>query len=110
MIVRFLLNLYLNEFFVKSLIQNMKRSLISIFAITSLCLSGFATPLTPGEALQRAGKSGGRKASGISAQNLQLSHTFNTESGEAAVYVFNSAKNGGYMILSADDVAAPVLS
>ncbi len=87
----------------------MKRTLLSIFALAGLSFCGYAAPLTPGEALQRANNSGMRKSVSAKAQNLQLSHTFNTETGEAAVYVFNSSNDQGFLLLSADDLASPVL-
>lgn len=53
---------------------------------------------------------GSRKQAGsIQVQSPRLVHTAHTASGSPAVYVFNNEADNGYMILSADDVAYPVL-
>ena len=80
--------------------------------LTSIALSAAfaagAAPLTPAQALQRA-KAGGRlnvpaRISAV-AEPVYISET---PSGVSSAYVFNSP-GGGYAILSADDVAFPVL-
>lgn len=88
----------------------MKRFTLSVFALASLILTSNAEGLTPAQALQRASRSAMRKTAAATAAGPQLAHTINTAAGEAAVYVFNSnTRDGGYLLLSADDIAAPVL-
>ncbi len=69
----------------------------------------FATPLTPDQALQRLSGNTSLKAASRSAASLKLVHTVTAQSGTPAMYVFNFPTDKGYVILSADDVAAPML-
>ena len=73
-----------------------------------LALGVSAKVLSPEEALARV-QGSQHKAPGISAKAPQLVHTTLTPEGEAAVYVFNQADDKGYMVLSADDMAYPML-
>lgn len=68
-----------------------------------------ASPLSPEEALGRIQNSQLRKMSGITNAQPALVHTFTDTKGLPTVYAFNKADNRGYILLSADDVAAPVL-
>ena len=83
----------------------------SLVAIASL-ISGacYASPLTPEAALSRAmGDKGHKNMPSRTAKDYSLVYTEpRTNSDEAAVYVFATGEKG-YMILSADDVAYPVL-
>ena len=83
----------------------------SLVAIASL-ISGvcYASPLTPEAALSRAmGDKGHKNMPSRTAKDYRLVYTEpRTNSDEAAVYVFATGEKG-YMILSADDVAYPVL-
>lgn len=66
-----------------------------------------ANPLTPDQALARAG---GNSAFGVKAAGMEapvLAHTQLTADGQPAVYVFSRQED--YALLSADDAAAPVL-
>ncbi len=80
---------------------------IGIIALSTLSL--MANPLTPEEALARLGR--GHKLSGgksVSA-SPRLVHTGYTTSGEASTYLFSNADEKGFILLSADDQAYPLL-
>ncbi len=87
----------------------MKRIISSLFAIAGIGFAAIASPLTPDAALQRARKSGAKKAAYTNAGQMTLSHTFSTETGSPTIYVFDNTAQPGYILLSADDVATPVL-
>lgn len=78
-----------------------------------LAATAAGAPITPEEALRRATAGGPHKAAARMASRSHqpiLVHTVNTGIGEPAAYVFNSASDeAGYMVLSADDCAYPVL-
>lgn len=100
---------------VKQLIINFKgpNSMIKrnlLMAIGALLATGaFAAGLTPQQALERAATSPqGKKLVKTSVQP-QLVYTSIDEAGAPAVYVFNQPQNGGTLLLSADDIALPVL-
>ena len=81
-------------------------SLAAIF----LSFNTQAAPLTPEQALTRATKESPAKAAAkLRAATPRLAHTAVTADGTPAVYVFNAADRSGYMLLSADDTARPVL-
>lgn len=68
-----------------------------------------ASPLTPDQALQRI-KSSSLKSKGIkNTRNLTLKHTFFTDADIPTMYVFDKNNDSGFVLLSADDAAAPVL-
>lgn len=74
-----------------------------------LGLCAWGRTLSPEEALSRAASDNGvRRVAAKAKANPKLVYTASTESGDPAVYVFADNKSG-YMILSADDVAYPVL-
>lgn len=87
--------------------MNKNLTLLTIAAL--MAGSGFAATITPEQALNRAISTveGRRIASAIT--QPVLAYTALDASGSPAVYVFNNANNGGTLILSADDVALPVL-
>lgn len=67
-----------------------------------------AAPLTPEEALARVSSDARLRAlSGIA--NPSLVYTVKTASNAPAAYVFDKSGRNGFMILSADDLAYPVL-
>lgn len=68
-----------------------------------------ASPLQPDEALSRATGNGPAKARAIASQPMRLRHTAMTAAGEPAAYIFTPTAGRGFVILSADDVAAPML-
>lgn len=88
---------------------------INILALAVIA-SGIATvatqakTLSPEEALARAGSSAGlHKIAGKNASQSRLVYTEEAQ-GSPALYVFDKlAANDGYLILSADDMAYPVL-
>lgn len=81
-----------------------KNLLTIILAASALSLS--AATLSPGEALDRLGIGATRA---FSSAELELTFTADTQSGAPAVYVFNRPEKSGYLIVSADDVAYPLL-
>ncbi|MCM1067119.1 MAG: C10 family peptidase [Muribaculaceae bacterium] len=84
----------------------MKRILLTGVAAAAFASLAIAAPITPDEALARI--EGGRmKAPGAAAPRLV--HTSRTLSGAPAVYVFERGADAGYMVLSADDRAYPML-
>lgn len=81
---------------------------LGVFLATGI----YADTLTPEQAIARVSSdhSVGRKMKGRLASNPRLMLTTRTQAGDPALYVFSgAAENSGYMILSADDVAYPVL-
>lgn len=86
----------------------MKKSLL-LLAGAFLAVGASAATLSPEEALARLGSSGGAKKVASIAAQPALSYVAKTPLGEPAVYVFNKKASKGFMLLSADDAAAPVL-
>jgi len=83
----------------------MRKNLL-ILAFAAMAMASQADVLTPEQALGRAMGSGPAKAASIDgAPKLVFTDVFD---GQPVTYVFEKAK-GGYMLLSADDAAAPVL-
>lgn len=74
-----------------------------------MSLSVIAAPLSPDEALRRAQADGPRRVMQKGGESLTLAFTATTELGTPSLYVFNRPAGEGFMILSADDVAYPVL-
>lgn len=78
-------------------------------ALGCITLGAQADPITPSEALARLGGESLRVA-GIKGKSApRLAHTAKTRTGNPAVYVFNRGEDGGYIVLSADDLAYPLL-
>ena len=73
-----------------------------------LAVGASASPLTPEQALQRVRKNGPVRVAARAKSDLKPVYTAKSVNGVSAAYVFNNA-GGGFMILSADDVAYPVL-
>ncbi|MBD5358047.1 MAG: hypothetical protein HDR88_13750 [Bacteroides sp.] len=84
----------------------MKKKLFTGMILAGAAFSLYATPITPEQALERVGYTNGGV---FKAPGAQLAHTALTAAGSPAMYVFNRPMNGGYMIVSADDVAYPLL-
>lgn len=76
------------------------------FAPTTL-----AKEITPEEALGRltAGQVSTKVLDKATRITPKLAHTTRTASGDAAVYIFSSAGDNGFLVLSADDMALPLL-
>lgn len=85
----------------------MNKSLLILSLGLGCAFGAAASPLTPEEALRRLSDSSTRGASIVSAERLAL--TTRQTDGAPALYVFDNAHNGGFVVLSADDVAAPLL-
>ncbi len=84
----------------------MLKKLSFIAAGMALTIGAWATPLTPEQALSRLGTSGMNKVAS-KASGAKLVYTEATEAGAPAAYIFNN--KDGYMVLSADDIAYPML-
>lgn len=86
----------------------MKKSLL-MTAAAMAAFGAMAAPLSPQAALQRATSSAnGRKLVKTSATPV-LAYTGRDVRGEAALYVFNQPNSEGFILLSGDDVAVPML-
>jgi len=88
----------------------MKRINLTAVALAITLVAGART-LTPEEALQRVALSSSPMkvaATGATSVSPKLVHTTVTAHGDAAVYLFDRSE-AGYMIVSADDVAQPLL-
>lgn len=72
-------------------------------------MGAMAATLTPEQALQRLNASGMQKIGGLNGVTRNLVYTAKTVNDAPAVYVFENSGNRGYMLLSADDAAAPIL-
>lgn len=86
----------------------LKTGLLTIaIGITPVAL---AKEISPAEALGRL-SSGQVSSKALKAQRVspKLAHTTRTVSGEAAVYIFSNNDENGYLVLSADDMAVPLL-
>lgn len=92
----------------------MKFRLLLLSALAAAMLPAGARTLTPEEALARLSSDSPapvRKISRTGAAAPAPAYTASMESGRPLLYVFNSAKEAGdgYIIVSADDCAAPLL-
>ena len=87
--------------------MNKRLTTFALAGLTLLC--AHAAPITPDEALARLGKSPMRSVAAKGKLSPRLVHTAKTKSGKPAVYIFNKGENAGYLVLSADDTAYPVL-
>lgn len=89
----------------------MNRFLTFLALGLSVGFASQAEPLSPQQALDRLDKSSVAKfAHGLDFSAPKLIHTMQTPAGDAALYVFSPrGGNGGYLIVSADDLAAPLL-
>jgi hypothetical protein len=67
-----------------------------------------AAPLSPAEALARVAGGGPNKVAAVNYVKNPV-YTVRTDANQAAAYVFTTGDNKGFAILSADDVAFPVL-
>lgn len=82
----------------------MKKTLLLLAVLVCTANQLFARQLSPAEALQRA--NGNRIAPASVASKPVFTAV---ENNKAFFYVFADGDNNGYMIVSADDVAAPIL-
>ncbi len=86
----------------------MKKLLLSILTATS-AFTCMASTLTPEQALKRATSTPATRAATIDSRDFDLSYSTVTESGLPAVYIFQGSKDTGFLVVSADDVAYPLL-
>lgn len=80
----------------------------------AVALFSQAKPLTPQQALERVDKDvvvNGKRAAAAAriSASPKLLHTALAADGEPAVYVFAGKTGDGFMVVSADDIAAPLL-
>ena len=87
----------------------MRRTFIGMLIMSAFAGGVIAAPITPEEALNRVSKNNSMRVSSNNLKNAKLVHTVATETGVSSLYVFNRGVNQGYMILSADDTAYPLL-
>ncbi len=87
----------------------MKKQISFILCGLSFSMGAMAASLTPEQALQRLNTPGMQKIGGRDGVTRDLVYTAKTLSGDPAVYVFENSGKRGYMLLSADDAAAPIL-
>ncbi|MDE6117873.1 MAG: thiol protease/hemagglutinin PrtT [Duncaniella sp.] len=85
----------------------MKKSLLAIFVAAATVTGAGARTLSPEQALGRAlgGNTPSRSAAALKKTPLLTL----SESGAPMVYLFENVSDEGFMVLSADDIAAPVL-
>lgn len=86
----------------------MKKLLISSIALLSTFARLWAAPITPEQALARL-NGNVQQARTIGKTAPALVHTTLTPTGAPAVYAFNRTDNKGFILLSADDAAYPML-
>lgn len=104
---RFLFTRNLRNHLILFIQFTMKRYLLTL-ALGCFILGANAKSISPDEALSRLNNSG-HKVSALRGKNVtKLVHTATTQSGTPAVYVFNK-ESKGYLLLSADDMAYPLL-
>ena len=87
----------------------MRKNLLLLIASLTAYIPMHGTLLTPEQALQRMRTEGGTSLPTRGNKSHELLFTSYMSSGDAAVYVFDNAGNPGYIVLSADDIMAPVL-
>ncbi len=86
----------------------MTNKYIILGGLAFMALPMMAKTISPDQALARI-KSDRNAAKAAAVAPLRLAHTAMTPAGDPAVYVFNRGENAGYMLLSADDLAMPML-
>lgn len=91
------------------------KKLITLSSISLLFVAAAtAAPLSPENALERALENRGAvtgftQGSRVSLPQPELKKTYKARDGKALLYVFDNATNDGFMIVSADDEALPLL-
>lgn len=84
----------------------MEKKLLAGIAFAGFAFSLQSAPISPEQALSRIGIG---TSTAMQAPGAILAYTTLTEAGSPAVYVFNRPLEGGYMVISADDLAYPLL-
>lgn len=85
----------------------MTKKLSFSLAALALAFGASAAPITPDQALQRV--SGSTPGINRAPSSLTLAKTVKMENGVASAYIFVPRQGTGFTILSADDLAVPVL-
>lgn len=98
------------ESFKTILIRNIMKKISTLLLFAGLfgAQAIVAAPLTPEEALSRVSEVGLKKVSSKAKAGTKLVYTSKTENGLNGAYLYNLA-SGGYIVLSADDIAYPLL-
>ncbi len=86
----------------------MRRLLLTLCMLLPIGVTVFSMPLSPEQAMDRALRSSGARSRGISASSMELAATINFD-GVPAIYSFNNATSGGFIVVSADDASEAVL-
>ncbi|MCM1450114.1 MAG: C10 family peptidase [Clostridiales bacterium] len=90
--------------------MKINRILTTTVLLAMSVAAAMAETLTPGQALSRfMGDTDARSRAAVAAEEPRLMHTMTTNDGEASLYIFERADRQGMMILSADDLAYPLL-
>lgn len=86
------------------------KQIITTVALLLSATIACAVPLTPQQALQRAtSQEGPAKVRGVaSSKTYNLVYEKKTAA-DASCYVFNATKDGGFLVVSANDITVPVL-
>lgn len=87
----------------------MKKNLLLVIVSFVAAVPMYGDFLTPDQALRRMQTESGISLPTRGGKSHELLFTSYLSSGDAAVYVFDNAGSPGYIVLSADDVMAPVL-
>lgn len=86
-----------------------RKSIVAAVALACGVAPLYAATLTPAEALSRLNAMPRKAAPADMTASPVLAHTARATDGTPALYVFTPAAGKGYMIVSADDVARPLL-
>lgn len=87
----------------------MYKKLTFIALGASVATYAMAAPISPDEALARMNAEGPAKVRAMQSSKMSLVHTAKTKAGINAAYVFATPGHTGFTVLSADDIAIPVL-
>lgn len=87
----------------------MKNTLLFALAALSAAFSASASPLSPQEALQRVSDASARRVKGSMLYDSRLLYTFSDKENLPQLYVFTGSSGQGFLIVSADDMAVPLL-
>ena len=88
----------------------MKKISLAITLLLIPALSGMSKEISPEDALKRAYTVSPARIVGVNGKDApKLVHTALTSHGNPYIYVFNNSSSTGYIVLSADDAALPLL-
>jgi hypothetical protein len=93
----------------KHYFHDMNKRLFFSFALATMGITAIALPITPERALQRMEGETATRGGGFRASDMTLAYTMEAQDGVPSVYVFNQRLNSGFVFLSADSEAYPVL-